>query len=33
MEWDGWQNWGGNKTKDLMEKEEEFKDGITPFEN
>jgi len=34
MAWDGWQNgWKGNKTKDGMEKEEEFKDRITPFGN
>ena len=33
-EWDGEiKIWEGNKTKDLMKKWEEFKDGRTPFEN
>ena len=31
-EWDGEQkDWEGNKTKDLMQKWEEYKDGKTPF--
>jgi len=33
-EWDGEETvWEGNKTKDLMKKWEEFKDGRTPFGN
>ena len=33
-EWDGEQKiWEGNKTKVLMKKWEEFKDGRTPFGN
>ena len=32
--WDGEQKvWEENKTKDLMKKSVEFKDGKTPFEN
>jgi len=34
IEWDWVKNvWEENKTKELMENEGEFKDGITPFGN